>query len=107
MAQLYGGALRERVPAYASGIPHDEGVDPETYWVEDAWSLAAAGFRAIKVRIGRHAPAPELPLLARMRAELPGSVVRTPIRIDPADGMVVLPTGPGLGVDIDEDVLHR
>ena len=74
VAQLYGGALRDRVPVYASGIPYYEGVDPELYWVQDALALAAQGYRAIKVRIGRYDPARELPLLARMRAELPESV---------------------------------
>lgn len=51
-----------------------EGVDPETYWLEDTLALAEAGFRAIKVRIGRYDPARELPLLSRMRAELPDAV---------------------------------
>ena len=74
VAQLYGGSSRERVPAYASGIPYYEGVAPETHWVDDALALAAQGFRAIKVRIGRYDPARELPLLARMRAELPDHV---------------------------------
>jgi D-galactarolactone cycloisomerase len=75
LTRLYGGGFRERVPAYASGIPYYEGVDPEAYWVEDAVALAEQGFRAIKVRIGRYDPARELPLLARMREALPEDVV--------------------------------
>ena len=74
LTRLYGGGFRDRVQAYASGIPYYEGVDPETYWIEDAVALAEQGFRAIKVRIGRYAPERELPLLARMREALPDHV---------------------------------
>ena len=34
-------------------------------------------------------------------------LLRTPLMIDPADGAVEVPTGPGLGIEIDEHVLRR
>ena len=74
VSQLYGGAFRDRVPAYASGIPYYEGRAPEEYWVEDALALAERGFRAIKMRIGRYEPARELPILERVREALPSTV---------------------------------
>jgi D-galactarolactone cycloisomerase len=53
-------------------------------------------------------PGTEAPLL---ELETPRPVFHTELLVDPlwidADGMVTVPTGPGLGVEIDEDVLRR
>jgi D-galactarolactone cycloisomerase len=67
---LYGGALRDRVPVYASGLCYLEGVHPRDQWVAEATGLAAQGFRAIKMRIGRYPPREELPLVAAVREAL-------------------------------------
>jgi D-galactarolactone cycloisomerase len=74
IGQLYGGALRERVPAYASALSYVEGLDPAEIWVDEALGLVEQGFRAIKMRIGRYPPAHELPLIAQLRAALPSDV---------------------------------
>ncbi len=72
--RLLGGKRREQIPVYASGFLYQEGVAPARAWFEEADRLLAAGFRAMKIRIGGHPPAEELPLLERLRSELPSNV---------------------------------
>jgi D-galactarolactone cycloisomerase len=74
IGQLYGGALRERVPAYASALSYIEGLDPADVWRDEALGLVAQGFKAIKMRIGRFPPAHELPLIGQLRDALPSDV---------------------------------
>jgi D-galactarolactone cycloisomerase len=74
IGQLYGGAFREYVPAYASALSYIEGCDPADVWIDEALGLVDQGFRAIKMRIGRFPPAHELPLIARLRDALPSHV---------------------------------
>lgn len=69
--QLYGGAQRQRVQAYASLPGYEDDRGPEEHWVEETAALAARGFRAMKLRIGRYAPERELPLVRRVRETLP------------------------------------
>lgn len=52
VADLYGGRLRDRVPAYASAMNYTEGLDPEKQYPEEAAALAKRGFKAMKMRIG-------------------------------------------------------
>jgi D-galactarolactone cycloisomerase len=73
--RLYGGALRQLVPVYASGLCYFPDVDPATYCVEEARELVERGFvSGIKMRIGRFEPGHELPLIARVRECLPPRV---------------------------------
>jgi D-galactarolactone cycloisomerase len=72
--QLFGGAARSSVPVYASGLCYFPDLDPAEYWLEEALGLVERGFRALKMRIGRFAPAHELPLIARVREALPSQV---------------------------------
>jgi D-galactarolactone cycloisomerase len=74
IGQLYGGAFRDRVAAYAAGIHYEEGVEPEQNWVVEAAQLVEAGWRAIKIRIGKYPPAREIPLLEKVRAVVPEGV---------------------------------
>lgn len=74
VGQLYGGALRARVPAYASALSYVDGVDPADAWLPEATALVEQGFRAIKLRIGRYPPSHELPLIAALREALPPDV---------------------------------
>ena len=64
---LYGGAVRDRVEAYASlpGYYDDRG--PEEHWVDEAQMLISRGFRGMKFRIGRFDPPQELRVLAGVR----------------------------------------
>ncbi|MSP13065.1 MAG: mandelate racemase/muconate lactonizing enzyme family protein [Chloroflexi bacterium] len=52
IAELYGGRLRERVPAYGSALSYTRGVDAEKQYPADAIALVEQGFRSIKLRIG-------------------------------------------------------
>lgn len=74
VGELYGGPLRDRVPAYASALSYVEDVDPADSWLPEATALVEQGFRAIKMRIGRYPPRHELPLIARLREALPPEV---------------------------------
>lgn len=102
ISALYGGALRERVPVYASALSYVEGVDPAEIWIAEATALVEQGFRAIKMRIGRYPPAHELPLIAQLRAALPDDVRLM------ADGNAAytLPTAIRVGRELERIGLH-
>jgi D-galactarolactone cycloisomerase len=67
---LYGGAQRQTIQAYASLPGYYDDKDPIDYWVDEALSLEARGFRAMKFRIGRFPPEREMPILAHVRQEV-------------------------------------
>jgi D-galactarolactone cycloisomerase len=69
--QLYGGAQRTHVPAYASLPGYIEGRRPADHWVREVDELAEQGYRAMKLRIGRFSPEEELPVIAEVRKALP------------------------------------
>lgn len=71
VAQLLGGPLRDRVRAYASSGGYHRERPPEELWPEEAAEMAAAGYTSFKLRIGRHEPARELPVLEAVRAAVP------------------------------------
>jgi D-galactarolactone cycloisomerase len=71
---LLGGAVRERVPAYASGFLYQRDRHPAQVWPAEAKALLERGFRAMKVRIGALPPAAEMALLAELRRSLPDDV---------------------------------
>jgi D-galactarolactone cycloisomerase len=71
---LYGGARRERVRAYAAIEGYVEGVDPEQTWPAETEQLAASGYTAIKLRIGRYPLERERPIYEQVRRTLPASV---------------------------------
>jgi D-galactarolactone cycloisomerase len=52
VSALLGGALRDRVPAYASGPFFKPGGHPYRHYAEEAERYVRAGFRAVKLRIG-------------------------------------------------------
>jgi D-galactarolactone cycloisomerase len=72
--RLLGGKRRERVLVYASGFLYQQDVPPATVWFEEAERALSQGFHAMKIRIGGLPPAEELPLLERLRNELPDHV---------------------------------
>ena len=68
IADLYGGRRRDAVRAYASTAGYHAAREPEELWPAEAAEAVAAGFGAIKFRIGRYAAGRELPVLAAIRA---------------------------------------
>ncbi len=67
LAELYGGRMRDRVLAYASGMNNQQGMEPEEHYVNDAVNLVRSGFTAIKMRLGRYAVAREAKFIAEVR----------------------------------------
>lgn len=72
---LYGGAIRDRVRAYAASTGYIEGRDPADTWPEETADHAARGFTATKYRIGRYPIAHELAVLERIAADHPDMVL--------------------------------
>jgi D-galactarolactone cycloisomerase len=71
---LLGGAVRQRIPAYASGFLYQPGRHPADLWPAEVESVLASGFRVMKVRIGLYPPAVELGLLTTLVQSLPDGV---------------------------------
>ncbi len=67
VAELFGGRLRDRVPAYASAMNYLEGLDPEDYYPREAAELKAEGFRAMKMRIGGQSMRRDLAAVEKVR----------------------------------------
>ena len=67
VADLFGGRLRDNVPAYASAMNYLEGMEPEDHFAMEAATLVKQGFRALKMRIGRYSVAREARLAAAVR----------------------------------------
>lgn len=65
--QLYGGALRTSVEAYASLPGYFEDKPPEEHWLDEAQALVARGFTGMKFRVGRFDPRREIPILTKVR----------------------------------------
>ena len=68
IADLYGGRLRDRVPAYASALSYIKGREAEQHYAEDATVLVERGFRAIKMRIGGQPVRRDLAAVTAVRA---------------------------------------
>jgi D-galactarolactone cycloisomerase len=67
VAELFGGRLRDRVPAYASAMNYIEGLDPADYSPREAAELKAQGFWAMKMRIGGQTIARDLAAVEKVR----------------------------------------
>ena len=67
VAELYGGRLREKVPAYASAMNYVEGEEPEMLFPREAEELARQGYRAMKMRLGRYPVAREAAVARAVR----------------------------------------
>lgn len=70
ITDLYGGRLRDRVPAYASAMNYTEGLDPEQQYPHEAAELVDRGFRALKMRIGGQPPRCDLAAVTAVRKEV-------------------------------------
>ena len=71
VSDLYGVRQRERVRAYGSSRGYRAGMSPEAAWREEADALWAAGFRAMKLRIGRDPLVDEIGAIERLVATAP------------------------------------
>ncbi len=67
VAELYGGRLRDRVPAYASAMNYIEGETPSEYYPREATALLGQGFRAMKMRIGGQSHKDDLAAIKAVR----------------------------------------
>lgn len=54
VAELFGGRLRARVPAYASAMSYRDGEEPEQQFPAEAARLVEQGYKALKMRLGRY-----------------------------------------------------
>jgi D-galactarolactone cycloisomerase len=72
IAALLGGQLRDRIPVYASSLPHvhkESGEAGVTGLLDAARVLVEAGYRTIKIKLGIHL-ADDVAILRRLRAEI-------------------------------------
>jgi D-galactarolactone cycloisomerase len=71
IAASFGGPQRTRVRAYAASGGYIEGKDPAETWPAEVERIRAAGFTAMKFRVGRYPVAHEAALLEQIRDDLP------------------------------------
>jgi D-galactarolactone cycloisomerase len=68
--KLLGGAHRDRVVAYATGLYYTEAADQTAALVREAESYAAQGFLGMKMKVGGLAPRDDLRNVAAVRAAI-------------------------------------
>ena len=66
VSELYGVRRREKVRAYASSRGYLGGLSPESAWTDEAATSWDAGFRAMKLRIGRDPLDEEIDAIERL-----------------------------------------
>jgi D-galactarolactone cycloisomerase len=96
VAEMYGGRLRDRVPAYASAMNYLEGAEPEDHYPAEAAKLVKQGFKALKMRLGRYPVAREAAVAKAVR-EAVGPDVRLM-----ADGNYTLNSALAMGEKLHE-----
>jgi D-galactarolactone cycloisomerase len=69
VSALYGGPTRSAARAYASSSGYLASVPPGETWPDEVAAHVAAGFTAVKFRIGRYPVRDEAPILERIRVE--------------------------------------
>jgi D-galactarolactone cycloisomerase len=71
VSALYGPRLRDRVRPYASSRGYVDGSTPQAAWSEEAAAVYTAGFRAMKLRIGRYDLDGEIAAIEAVVADAP------------------------------------
>ena len=71
VSELYGGPMRSRIRPYAASGGYVEGEDPAVTWPRELERALAAGYTALKLRIGRYPIQDEEPLLRSLREQAP------------------------------------
>lgn len=74
VSALYGDRQRDRVRAYASSRGYLDGIPLEAAWTEEATAMWDAGFRAMKLRIGRYALDDEIAAIERLVSTGPAMI---------------------------------
>lgn len=74
VADLYGGRVRERIPAYAAAMNYTAGIDPEQQHPAEAAALVERGFKALKLRTGRFDMRRDLAVLTKVRETVGGDI---------------------------------
>ncbi len=97
VAELFGGRLRDKVPAYASAMNYVEGEEPETLYPQEATRLVGKGYKALKMRLGRYPVSREAKVAAAVRKAV-GPDIRLMV-----DGNAAYTLGSALRMG---DVLH-
>ena len=67
ISELFGGRIRDRVPAYASTMNYLEGITPEELYPRQAAEKVAQGFKSLKMRLGRYPVRREASIAAAVR----------------------------------------
>lgn len=70
ITDLYGGRLRNQVPAYASAMNYIEGRQAADHYPDEAAQLVAQGFRHLKMRLGGEPLAHDIAAAAAVRARV-------------------------------------
>lgn len=98
VSEMYGGRVRDKVPAYAAAMNYTEGVRPEDQFPAEARELVNRGFRAIKLRTGRFEAKRDLAVLGKVR-----DVVGPDIRLQTdGNGAFTLPAAVKFGKELEK-----
>ncbi len=98
VADLYGGAQRDKVLGYAAAMNYTAGVRPEDQFPAEAAALARQGFRAMKIRTGRDGHQRDLAVIQKIR-EAVGPDVRL---LTDGNGAFTLPQAVKFGKELEK-----
>lgn len=96
--RLLGGAFRERIPAYASGLFKKQVPDPQRALVDEAKGYVDGGFGAVKMKIG-FGPEEDVARVASVRGAIGDAVL---LAVDANCGYDV-----GTAVDVGKRILDQ
>ena len=97
IAELYGGRLRDRVPAYATSLGYFEGIPPERSYPDEALAIVQSGFGALKLRIGGLPVRRDLAVVENVRQTV-GPDIKLMVDIN---GAYTLPTAIQVGHELE------
>jgi D-galactarolactone cycloisomerase len=98
IADLYGGRVRDRILGYAAAMNYVEGQDAEKHHPPEAAALARQGWRAMKIRTGRHGFRKDLAVMQKIR-EAVGPDVRL---LTDGNGAFTLPQAVKFGRELEK-----
>src|SRR5262249_12724433 len=98
IAEMYGGRVRDRIMGYAAAMNYVEGQDPEKQHPAEAATLAKRGWKAMKIRTGRHGFRKDLAVMRKIR-EAVGPDVRL---LTDGNGAFTLPQAVKFGRELEK-----